>query len=182
MPVGLFGSQIQTIRASTSPASGCEGFEIEALAPHRHAVHASAPRDRDELVEVERRGRLHHSIARPQEGTRERADEPLRSMAGDDARRRRADEPADLDPKVVVRLDRIQRRVRELVARGVEHPRQRTEEVLVPVELGALRVVAERSYLGDGSLDVERLELADAGNHEAAPVGHAATLRIVERG
>ena len=98
-------------------------------------------------------------------------------MAGDDAGRRRADEPADLSPEVVVGLDRIQRCVRELVAYGVEHPRQRAEEVLVPVELRALLVVAERSDLGDGSVDVERLELAYAGNHEAAPVGHAPTLR-----
>ena len=79
-------------------------------------------------------------------------------MAGDDASRRRTDEPADLDPEVVVCLDRIQRRVRERVAGRIEYSRQRAEEVLVPVELGALFVVAEGSYVGGGSLDVERLE------------------------
>ena len=124
-PVGLFGSQIHTMRASVSRAAarrGARGRGRSSAARHRHDARARHLRG----LGVEAVGELrdHDRVARAHEGAQERDDQRLDAVAGDDLGRRGAGLRGDrLAQRVVGVLGVGPRLAERRRRRRVEHAR-----------------------------------------------------------
>src|SRR6188474_1894974 len=148
-PVGLLGSQIQAIRASTA-----------------RAVVATASRSISRS-RIGTRSTIAPRVAEEREA----------AVSRHDVGQARARHGRDLVTEVDERLLGVEPDVLELCVDRVEHSRQWPEEVLVPAQLDDLVEAVEFLHLRDGHAERELVEPLELRDDDAAPVRHGATLR-----
>ena len=134
VPVGLFGSQIQTRRASVStaaaatasrsiarPAGGTRVTTPPAAAGHRGVEAVGEVRDDDRRAVAD-------------EDLRERRDQGLRAVRRREALGRDAEPAREAVAEIGEQVLGVERGVEDLGGGGLEHAPRRLEAVLVPVQ------------------------------------------------